>query len=772
MAKKKKNKDTSKLSLVRMNRRELSQLILDFFRSHPVSKYTLRQLFKSLHLTSHSLKMLCVDILEDLEANGFLNRTYEGEYCFMSPEQQLVEGIFSRKQKGRNFVDTDDDRHIVVYDENANHAMDGDRVRVGILAKKRGSSKMIGEVVEIVERSNKPIIGVLVVHKSFATLRTTEGAASQDVLIPADKLNGGKTGDKVVVGITEWPENSRNPFGEVLDVLGASGDNDAEMHAILAEYNLPYKYPAEVEAAAELLSADITPEEIAKREDFREVTTFTIDPKDAKDFDDALSIRPLNGGLWEVGVHIADVSHYVEEGSVIDKEGYSRATSVYLVDRTVPMLPERLCNFICSLRPDEEKLTYSVIFIMDEQAHVQDSRIVHTVIKSNRRFTYEEAQEILERNGEASDVEGATPVGREQRTGEYCEELITLNRMAHELRKRRMNAGAIDFDRTEVRFEIDENGKPLSVYFKHSKDANKLIEEFMLLANRTVAESVGKVRKGEKTKTLPYRVHDVPDPGKLENLGKFVAKFGLKLNTFGSKKEVAQQLNKLLVDVKGKKYQELVEEVSLRAMMKAKYSTINIGHYGLAFDFYTHFTSPIRRYPDLMVHRLLTKYALGGASADQEKYEDKCEHCSEMEQVAANAERASIKYKQVEFLSDKIGQEFDATISGVTEFGIYAEIDENKCEGLISVHFLGNETYEYDDRNYCLIGRKTHRTFSLGDHIRIKVAKANLERKQLDFDLVDVISGMEHQPPFYAPFQSGASRQPKGKESAQRGRRK
>lgn len=480
------------------------------------------------------------------------------------------------------------------------------------------------------------------------------------------------------------------------------------------------------------------------REDFRDVTTFTIDPKDAKDFDDALSIRVKERGkgknadrtIYEVGVHIADVSHYVLEGSVIDKEAQKRATSIYLVDRTIPMLPERLCNYICSLRPDEEKLTFSAIFDMDEEAHIYSSRIVHTVIKSDRRFAYEEVQEILEQNGEADDIEGHIPVARDKRTGEYCDELITLNRMAHRLRAERMNNGSIDFDREEVRFEIDEKGHPIGVYSKVAKDANKLIEEFMLLANRTVAESVGKVKKGEKAKTLPYRVHDLPDPNKLENLANFVGRFKYHVVTQGTKTQVAKSINKLLRDVHGDKIQNLVENVSLRAMMKARYSTHNIGHYGLALDYYTHFTSPIRRYPDLMVHRLLTRYAEGGASASVKKYEGLCEHSSAMEQLASSAERASIKYKQVEFLSDKIGEIFAARISGVTEAGVYAEINENKCEGFISVRFLGDEPFDFDEKNYCLVGRRSHHRFSMGDDIQIRVAKANLYRKTLDFDFI------------------------------------
>lgn len=712
---KKKEKKAGK----RMKKSEMSERLISLFHTKPNETFSLKQLSNSLNLTTHPLKMLCADIIAEMIEDDFLQEVEKGHYK-LNDHGLIMTGVFQRKSNGKNsFIPDDGGETIFIAERNSAHAMNNDKVKIALFAKRKNRNPE-GEVIEILERANDTFVGTLKVEKFYAFLLIENRTLANDIFIPKDKLKGGKNGDKAVVKIVEWPEEAKNPIGQVIDILGKAGENTTEMHAILAEFGLPYVYPKNVETAAEKIPAEINEADYAEREDFRNVTTFTIDPKDAKDFDDALSIRLIKPGLWEVGVHIADVTHYVKEGSVIDKEAEKRATSVYLVDRTIPMLPERLCNFICSLRPDEEKLAFSVIFDMNEKGEVKDSRIVHTVIKSDRRFTYEEAQKVIE-TGE----------------GDYKEEILELNKLAQILRKQRLAAGAIDFDRVEVKFEIDETGKPLSVYFKESKEANKLIEEFMLLANRTVAEKIGKVPKNKKAKVFPYRIHDLPDPDKLENLNWFINRFGYKIRTSGTKTEVSKSINRLLDDIKNKKEQNLVETVSLRAMQKARYSTHNIGHYGLAFDYYTHFTSPIRRFPDMMVHRLLTRYLAGGRTAQETKYEELCDHSSEMEQIAANAERASVKYKQVEFMSERLGMEFDGVISGVTEWGLYVELNENKCEGMIPMRDLGDDYYDFDEKNYCLTGRRHHKKFSLGDPVTIKVARANLEKKQLDFALIE-----------------------------------
>ena len=702
-----------------MRKTELAGMLMTWMQMRPNEDFATKQIFRGLNLTTHPLKMLCMDILDEMVEEDFLLLDEKGHYK-LNNHGIILTGTFQRKSNGKNtFVPDEGGEPIFIAERRSAHAMHGDKVKISLTAKRKGR-KVEGEVIEIIQRAKETFVGTLRVEKNYAFLLTEDRTLANDIFVPRDMLKGGKDGDKAVVKVTKWPEDAKNPIGKVVDILGQAGDNTTEMHAILAEFGLPYVYPKNVEAAADQISDVITPEDYAEREDFRDITTFTIDPKDAKDFDDALSIRPIKPGLWEVGVHIADVTHYVKEGSCIDKEAEKRATSVYLVDRTIPMLPERLCNLLCSLRPNEEKLAYSAIFEMNDKAEVKKSRIVKTVIKSDRRFTYEEAQAVIE-TGE----------------GEYKDEILKLNELAQILRQNRMASGAVDFDRVEVRFEIDEKGKPLSVYFKESKEANKLIEEFMLLANRTVAERIGKVGKDAKAKVFPYRIHDLPDPDKLDNLNWFVNRFGYKIRTSGSKTEVSKSLNKLLKEVHGKKEQNLIEMVSLKAMQKAKYSTHNVGHYGLAFDYYTHFTSPIRRFPDMMVHRLLARYLAGGRSAQEAKYEDLCDHSSNMEQIAANAERASIKYKQVEFMGERMGQEFDGTISGVTEWGLYVEVNENKCEGMIPMRELDDDFYDFDEKAYCLTGRRYHKKYSLGDPVRIKVVRANLERKQLDFALVE-----------------------------------
>ena len=745
----------------RLNKRMVADAVQALFQAHPGETLGFKQIFKALKLDTHPAKMLAIDVMEEMAWDDYLSKVSDSSYK-LNLKTQVQEGTFIRKANGKNSFQPDDGgKPVFVAERNSMFALNGDRVKVAFMARRQNHIKE-AIVTEILERKHDQAVGILQVEKDFAFLNAEGNFFVSDILIPKKKLKGGKTGEKAVVKITQWPSaESKNIVGEVIDVLGKQGENNVEMHAILAQYGLPYKYPKKVEDAAQKINAEISAEEIARREDFRDVFTCTIDPKDAKDFDDALSIRQTSNlksqtsNLYEVGVHIADVSHYVTEGSTIDREAEQRATSVYLVDRTIPMLPERLCNFICSLRPDEEKLCYSVIFIMDEEANIKDWHLAHTVIKSNRRYAYEEVQEILElkvesgaRPKDACYQRDARKLKSKSDTDPYAKELRLLDKMAKKLRERRFKNGAVKFDREELHFDIDDDGKPTRCYFKKSTDATQLIEEFMLLANRTVAEFIGrKEDRGKKKeeggkaqtkgKTFVYRIHDQPDPQKLENLRTALAPFGYKVKTSGTKGAISKNLNKLMEDAQGEREQKLVETLTLRAMMKAKYSTHNIGHYGLAFDYYTHFTSPIRRYPDTMVHRLLTRYQDGARSANQDHYEELCEHCSQMEQTAQNAERDSIKYKMVEFMADKVGLEFDAHISGVQSYGLYCEIDENHCEGLVGMHDLDGDYYEFDERNYCLVGRRHHKKYQLGDAVRIKVARANIEKRQLDFLLAD-----------------------------------
>lgn len=711
-----------------MKKKQVVERLQTFFQENPNETFSFKQIFRALKLVTHPAKMLAIDAMEEMAWDDFLSKVSDNSYR-LNLKTQVQEGTFVRKANGKNsFLPDGGGTPVFVSERNSMYALNGDRVKVAYMARRERHIKE-AMVVEIIAHKRDQAVGRLRVEKDFAFLVTEGNIFVHDILVPKKKLKGGKDGDKAVVKITQWPsKESKNMVGEVIDVLGKEGDNNVEMHAILAQYGLPYKYPKAVEDAAEKIEPGITPEEISRREDFREVFTCTIDPKDAKDFDDALSIRKTSNGLWEVGVHIADVSHYVTEGSIIDKEAVKRATSIYLVDRTIPMLPERLCNFICSLRPDEEKLAYSAIFEMDDEANIKRFHIAHTVIKSNRRYAYEEVLDILQQCD-------AKPSLR--KTIENAELLCTLSHLAQQLRERRFKGGAVRFDREELHFDIDEKGKPIRAYFKKSNQATQLVEEFMLIANKWVAESVGKVKKGVKAKTLPYRIHDQPDPTKLEGLREFVVKFGYKMKTGGTKGAISKSLNALMEECQGKREQNLIETVALRSMMKAKYSTHNIGHYGLAFDYYTHFTSPIRRYPDTMVHRLLTRYQDGGRSASQDKYEELCEHCSDMEQVAQQAERESIKYKMVEFMADKVGESYDAHISGIQSYGIYCEIDDNHCEGMVPMRDLDDDYYDFDEKNYCLVGRRHHHKYQLGDPIRIKVAKANIEKRQLDFTLAD-----------------------------------
>jgi ribonuclease R/exosome complex exonuclease DIS3/RRP44 len=731
--------------------KDLTQKVLKLLNQDPKNSFNYKQIASKLGISDANGRNQIIQKLEELKGQKKVEETERGKFKILPLDKYFIGTLDVTSNGNAYFICDELEKDIYIPARNLNRALDKDTVRI-YKYNRKNSSKEEGDVVEIIKRAKTEFVGVLQLSKNFGFLIADDAKMYADIFIAKNKLNGAEDGVKVLVKLTDWPSNSKNPFGEVVTVLGMPGDHETEMHSILLEYGLPYKFPEKVEAEASKISFDITDEEIAKRRDMRKDLTFTIDPKDAKDFDDALSFEILENGNYEIGIHIADVSHYVQEKTIIEDEAYNRGTSVYLVDRVVPMLPEVLSNGVCSLRPNEEKLTFSAVFEMNKKGEVLNEWFGRTVTYSDKRFAYEEAQELIENNPTTSAENNPSTLNcvvssEISITGQsysvdpkIVSAILTLDTLAKKLRKKRLQQGAITFDRVEVKFNLNENAEPVGVFFKESKDANKLIEEFMLLANRKVAEFIGRKKGVPSKNTFVYRVHDEPDFDKLMSLQGIVSKFGYKnkIDT-KDKKSTSESLNKLLEDVHGKGEANMIETLAIRSMSKAVYTTQNIGHYGLAFDYYSHFTSPIRRYPDVMTHRLLQHYLEGGKSPKAEAYEEKCKHASDMEQLASKAERDSIKYMQVKYMEDHKDQEFEGVISGVTEWGIYVEIIENKCEGMVRIRDIKDDYYLYDEKQYALVGQSTKNLYQLGDHVLIKVKNTDLERKHLDFTLLEKI---------------------------------